>query len=76
MSGILRRSLRQAAGGTVKLGHTSFERRIHVDLTTEAHFERKEPRRRATRYQDTPELRDAWEEALRDHQVRAASPTS
>jgi energy-coupling factor transporter ATP-binding protein EcfA2 len=53
------------------LGYTSFERRMRVDLSTEPHFERKEPRRRATRYQDTPELRDAWEEALREHQVRA-----
>lgn len=53
------------------LGHTSFERRIRVDLSTEPTWERKETRRRATRYQDTPELRDAWEEVLRDHQVRA-----
>lgn len=53
------------------LGRTSFERRIRVDLNTEQTWERKEPRRRATRYQDTPELRDTWEEALRDHQARA-----
>jgi energy-coupling factor transporter ATP-binding protein EcfA2 len=58
------------ATGLRGLGHTSLERRIRVDLTNESHFERKEPRR-ATRYQDTPELRDAWEAALRDHQVRA-----
>jgi hypothetical protein len=59
------------ATGLRGLGHTSFERRIRVDLNTEQTWERKETRRRATRYQDTPELRDAWEEALRDHQVRA-----
>jgi energy-coupling factor transporter ATP-binding protein EcfA2 len=58
------------ATGLRGLGHTSFERRIRVDLSTEQTWERKEPRRRATRYQDTPELRDAWEEALRQHQVR------
>ncbi len=53
------------------LGRTSLERHIRVDLSTEQTWERKESRRRATRHPDTPELRDAWEEALRDHQVRA-----
>jgi energy-coupling factor transporter ATP-binding protein EcfA2 len=53
------------------LGKTAFERRITVDLGDQQTWEQKPPRRKAARYPDAPELRDALEETLQARQVRA-----
>src|SRR5215475_12604703 len=54
-----------------RLGQTSFERRLMVDLNAEPAWEKKGGRRTASRYHDDPELRYALEEALRTQHVRA-----
>ena len=54
-----------------RLGQTSFERRMMVDLNTEPAWEKKGGRRTASRYHDDPELRYALEDALRTQHVRA-----
>jgi hypothetical protein len=54
-----------------RLGQTSFERRMMVDLNTEPAWEKKGGRRTASRYHDAPELRYALEDTLRTQHVRA-----
>jgi len=54
-----------------RLGQTSCERRMMVDLTTEPAWEKKGGRRTASRSHDDPELRYALEDTLRTQHVRA-----
>jgi len=54
-----------------RLGQTSFERRMMVDLSTEHAWEKKGGRRATSRYHDDPELRYALEDTLRTQHVRA-----
>lgn len=53
------------------LGESSFERRFLVDIGTDQMMEKKRAGRPSTRYQDSPELRHALEDALSRHDVRA-----
>jgi energy-coupling factor transporter ATP-binding protein EcfA2 len=52
--------------GLTRLGKTTIDRHITVDVTTAEHLiEKKRPRGRPTIYPDNPEVRDAYEEELR-----------
>jgi AAA domain len=52
--------------GLTRLGKTTIDRHIRVDVTTAEHLiEKKRPRGRPTMYPDNPEVRDAYEEELR-----------
>jgi energy-coupling factor transporter ATP-binding protein EcfA2 len=52
--------------GLTRLGKTTIDRHITVDVTTAEHLiEKKRPRGRPTAYPDNPEVRDAYEEELR-----------
>jgi hypothetical protein len=57
--------------GLTRLGKTTIDRHITVDVTTAEHLiEKKRPRGRPTAYPDNPEVRDAYEEELRRQALR------
>src|SRR2546428_4933553 len=57
--------------GLTLLGKTTIDRHIMVDVTTAEHLiEKKRPRGRPTAYPDSPEVRDAYEEELRQQALR------
>ncbi len=58
--------------GLYRLGKTTYDRRITVDIgSREQMVEKRGSRRKTTPYEDNPELRDAYEEELRRLTIRA-----